>query len=659
MTARTRVCSGRRFRPALRLAAFGAWVLAGCDTADMGIDANPVPLLLAAEPAVIPSGSGPVEIEVSGLGFVPDAEVRWNGVARPTTYFDPTRLVAAVDASDVEVAGTVAISVINPAPGGGQSSPLEIVVGNPRPTLSSLWPTAAPAVLTTRLELRATGEDFATTPPIATVHWDGIPLPTVVEGAAELVAFVPDYLLRTGRTAAVTVSNPGPGGGVSNALSFGVENPVPVVDRIEPGGVTANADSELEVHGSGFVQGTAVSIDGSTLTPLVVSGPRLTVLVPANLAIVGDTLALTVQNPAPGGGTSDVLDVVVWERPPRIDNTFPSRVYAGAPDFSVVILGAFFDPAAIVTWDGAVRPATIVNSEQIEVALSASDAAIEGTYEISVINPGAGGAASIDFVVIPALPTPLVVSEQWGSQVAVVSRLDGSEAISFASESMARVDASPLGPSFVYHGNSRVHELDPRTGVPRRVTTSAENSVLDREEWARYSTDGSWIYFTGHPIAGWPQIWRARVDGTGAEAVASLPSVGVGYPAPAHDGRRIVYSRLDAYDAGGPLFIYDVISRVATPLNVSGLTSRWSPSDDWIVYLTPSWDLRAIRPDGTGGFQVVPELDVGHGFDFSPDGNYIVGTTQSGEGILISFPSGNVEYLTGLGTIGSIAIFGP
>ena len=68
--------------------------------------------------------------------------------------------------------------------------------------------------------------------------------------------------------------------------------------------------------------------------------------------------------------------------------------------------------------------------------------------------------------------------------------------------------------------------------------------------------------------------------------------------------------------------------------------------------------LRAVRPDGSDDFAVVTEVDVGPGFDFSGTGSTIIATTQSGEALLISFPSGQIESLPQLGRIASVAFFG-
>lgn len=186
------------------------------------------------------------------------------------------------------------------------------------------------------------------------------------------------------------------------------------------------------------------------------------------------------------------------------------------------------------------------------------------------------------------------------------------------------------------------------------MTTAADETLVDEERWPRYSADGSWIYFAGRASAtGRTEIWRARTDGSGAEPVLSDPNRNLDYPAPSHDGKRVVYT------SDGEYWVYDRETSSSTLLGDRGLTSRWSPGDEWVVYLTENWDLKAVRPDGTDRFTVVSTTDVGHGFDFSPDGSSIVGTTQAGDGILIQFPSGAIQSLPGLGQIGSVAWFGP
>jgi 6-phosphogluconolactonase len=55
--------------------------------------------------------------------------VRWNGSDRPTTSNGPlTDSLAQISASDIAAAGTAAVTVFNPAPGGGSSNSLTFTI---------------------------------------------------------------------------------------------------------------------------------------------------------------------------------------------------------------------------------------------------------------------------------------------------------------------------------------------------------------------------------------------------------------------------------------------------------------------------------------------------------------------------------------------------
>jgi len=55
------------------------------------------------------------------------------------------QLTISLSATDQATAGSYAVVVTNPAPGGVASSPLNFAVGNPQPSLSSLSPASAVA----------------------------------------------------------------------------------------------------------------------------------------------------------------------------------------------------------------------------------------------------------------------------------------------------------------------------------------------------------------------------------------------------------------------------------------------------------------------------------------------------------------------------------
>jgi hypothetical protein len=67
-------------------------------------------------------------LTINGTGFVSGTVVNWNGTARATTFVRGSQLRAAISASDVALASTAAVTVVNPKPGGGTSNAVFIEV---------------------------------------------------------------------------------------------------------------------------------------------------------------------------------------------------------------------------------------------------------------------------------------------------------------------------------------------------------------------------------------------------------------------------------------------------------------------------------------------------------------------------------------------------
>jgi 6-phosphogluconolactonase (cycloisomerase 2 family) len=89
---------------------------------------NPVPALVSLSPSSVAAGGAAFTLTCTGTNFVSGAAVRWNGSNRSTTFVSSTRLTAAITASDIATAGTVSVTVFNPAPGGGASNVLTFAV---------------------------------------------------------------------------------------------------------------------------------------------------------------------------------------------------------------------------------------------------------------------------------------------------------------------------------------------------------------------------------------------------------------------------------------------------------------------------------------------------------------------------------------------------
>lgn len=188
----------------------------------------------ALSPNTRPAGGAAFNLTVDGTGFVSGAVVRWNGLNRPGVLQGTTRLIVYIGPGDVASPQTASVTVANP--NGAVSNALPFVVtgsggGNPIPNLSSLSPNSR-AAGGGAFTLTANGAGFVNG---AVVRWNGANRPTTFVSAGSLNAAIPAGDIAAQGTASVTVFNPGPGGGVSNALSFAVTGGAPPPPP--PGGV--------------------------------------------------------------------------------------------------------------------------------------------------------------------------------------------------------------------------------------------------------------------------------------------------------------------------------------------------------------------------------------------------------------------------------------
>ena len=95
---------------------------------------GPGPAIDLLAPNCVPAGEQflyPVsnQMVVVGANFEANSVVRWNGSARPTTFSAQSgQLTVQLSASDIATAGNVAVTVFNPPPNGGTSSPVTFMV---------------------------------------------------------------------------------------------------------------------------------------------------------------------------------------------------------------------------------------------------------------------------------------------------------------------------------------------------------------------------------------------------------------------------------------------------------------------------------------------------------------------------------------------------
>jgi hypothetical protein len=111
---------------------------------------SPVPQVTSLSPdAALPNTA--ITLTVRGSGFYNGSVVRWNGVNRGTTFVSATELRAAIPASDLSVHGPALVTVLNAAPGGGESNAVTVTV-RPSDACQYLPPYAIGSTLDGRVE---------------------------------------------------------------------------------------------------------------------------------------------------------------------------------------------------------------------------------------------------------------------------------------------------------------------------------------------------------------------------------------------------------------------------------------------------------------------------------------------------------------------------
>ncbi|HQR36323.1 MAG TPA: hypothetical protein PLK30_26600, partial [Blastocatellia bacterium] len=141
------------------------------------INANaPAPTTISISPSVGIAGGASFTLTVNGTNFTGSSTVNWKGNARATTFVSATQLTAVIPAADIAVAGTAAVTVVTPAPGGGTSNPQTFTIASPVASVSAasfLGTELAPESI-----VAAFGVNLATAVAIA----DITPLPTTLAG---------------------------------------------------------------------------------------------------------------------------------------------------------------------------------------------------------------------------------------------------------------------------------------------------------------------------------------------------------------------------------------------------------------------------------------------------------------------------------------------
>ena len=312
-------------------------------------------------------------------------------------------LSAALPATLLRTAGSAVVQVAD-STGSGHSlaQPFSILAA---PSITTLVPNSATAgspgfTITV---------NFANCATACTVQWNGTPLTTSRLSDTVLTAAVPASLLATAGVAAIRLANQG--GGLSNSATFTINPAAAYLNSLTPNTVAAGSDAfPLAVYGSGFVPGSVVRWNGSSLPTSNLSATQLTATVTAELVSVraGVSAAVTVLNP--GGAESNILTLAIDPPHPAILSLSPSSAAAGSPAVAIVITGSNFASNCVARWDGTAVETTFVDARHVSASVPGSLLVNAGVIPVTVTNPSGLTTSPATFTVIPSTPVATAVS---------------------------------------------------------------------------------------------------------------------------------------------------------------------------------------------------------------------------------------------------------
>ncbi len=351
---------------------------------------SPTPKVAGISPTSVPQAHD-VTITITGTGFESNSTVEWNGTALPTTFVNSTTLTVSLSADQLQSLGTEQITVNNPGPGGSATVPVAVLV-YPVPSITSIAPASA-AAGSASLQITLTGTSFVTG---SVVFFDQTAIATTYVSATSITAMVPAGLLVNGHNAAVAVQNQTPIVTMSSPMTFAVTAPAPVLTTISPLTVAAGLNGgTIRLTGTGFEPGSVAQWNGAARTTGFYNPTVLLVnLTAADLASAG-TGQITVNNPAPGGGTSAAQTLTI-AAPPVITAVSPSTLqaesYNSTVSQTITVTGTNFDPKATLLVSGVQETIVSQTTTQIVATIGANQLDFAGVLAVYVVNPEPGNS---------------------------------------------------------------------------------------------------------------------------------------------------------------------------------------------------------------------------------------------------------------------------
>jgi len=275
-----------------------------------------------------------------------------------------------------------------------------VTASNPVPTTTSISPTSI-AVGSVGFTLTVNGTNFISS---SVVNFEGSARATTYVSSTQLTSLILTSDLTAIGTFNITVTNPSPGGGTSNAQTFTVGNAMPTTTSISPILKTSGeATFTLTVNGTNFISSSVVNFAGSPRTTTFASSTQVTATILASDLLTAGSFLITVTNPSPGGGTSNSQVFTVHNTIPSITSIYPPSVAVGSAQFTMTINGVNFVSNSQVKFGANVLATTYISATQLTAVVPLSYLILAGTFSITVYNPSTAETSNSQSFTVGAL----------------------------------------------------------------------------------------------------------------------------------------------------------------------------------------------------------------------------------------------------------------
>lgn len=266
---------------------------------------NQVPVLSAVVPmqTIV---NVPFTLTLEGSGFMNGSVVNFGTQQLTTTYLSPTELTATGTPTAAQV-GNISITVTNPNPGSATSNAITAQVL----ASSNIVVKVAPKSITlgagneTQFQATVTGNtDTQVTWSVNNIAYGNNTVGSI-DGEGNYTAPVNITTLGSVQVTAASVVDPSK----TDSATVTLKNPVPVLSAITPG-TLAPGSFQMTLYGTGFVATSTATFGGQPMQVTYFTDTMITAVGSATAAQAG-AVPVIVTNPAPGGGTSNKVDVTV------------------------------------------------------------------------------------------------------------------------------------------------------------------------------------------------------------------------------------------------------------------------------------------------------------------------------------------------------------